>query len=113
MLIKFFEDLFSHYSCSFRRTTGLYCPGCGGLRSSLAFMKGEIVGSVRYNPVVPYVVFALGLYLLLMLKYRFDKKLKPGFKYALISLLLGIGIAMVNFVVKDYYLIVKGIDLLR
>ena len=48
-----------------------------------------------------------------MLKYRFDKKLKPGFKYALISLLLGIGIAMVNFFVKDYYLIVKGIDLLR
>jgi len=35
--------------CPLHAVTGLYCPGCGMFRASLALMRGEIWQAVRYN----------------------------------------------------------------
>ncbi|MFD9432456.1 DUF2752 domain-containing protein [Streptomyces sp. NPDC060002] len=51
-----------HYPvCPLLRITGLYCPGCGGLRSAHAFVHGDFATALHDNAlaVVGYPVFAV------------------------------------------------------
>ncbi|MFF9014091.1 DUF2752 domain-containing protein [Streptomyces sp. NPDC014870] len=51
-----------HYPvCPLLRFTGLYCPGCGGLRSAHAFVHGEFATAFGANAlaVVGYGLFAV------------------------------------------------------
>lgn len=51
-----------HYPvCPLLRLTGLYCPGCGGLRSAHAFIHGDLAAAFGANAlaVVGYGVFAV------------------------------------------------------
>ncbi|WP_432041274.1 DUF2752 domain-containing protein [Streptomyces cadmiisoli] len=51
-----------HYPvCPLLRLTGLYCPGCGGLRSAHAFVHGDLAAALHANApaVAGYLVFAV------------------------------------------------------
>ncbi|WP_375256516.1 DUF2752 domain-containing protein [Streptomyces sp. PKU-EA00015] len=51
-----------HYPvCPLLRFTGVYCPGCGGLRSAHAFIHGDLGTALGANAaaVVGYAVFAV------------------------------------------------------
>ncbi|GAB7107748.1 DUF2752 domain-containing protein [Streptomyces phaeofaciens JCM 4814] len=51
-----------HYPvCPLLRVTGLYCPGCGGLRSAYAVVHGDLLTALHANAmaVVGYPVFAV------------------------------------------------------
>ncbi|MFC8359298.1 DUF2752 domain-containing protein [Streptomyces griseorubiginosus] len=51
-----------HYPvCPLYRFTGLYCPGCGGLRSAHAFVHGDVLAALQDNAmaVVGYLAFAV------------------------------------------------------
>jgi hypothetical protein len=37
--------------CFFHKLTGLNCPGCGGTRAFFAFLKGDLLTSLRMNPL--------------------------------------------------------------
>lgn len=52
-----------HYPvCPMLRFTGLYCPGCGGLRSAHAFIHGDLATAFQDNAmaVIGYLCFAVG-----------------------------------------------------
>jgi hypothetical protein len=51
-----------HYPvCPLYRFTGLYCPGCGGLRSAHAFIHGDLATALHDNAlaVVAFLAFAV------------------------------------------------------
>ncbi|MER6358963.1 DUF2752 domain-containing protein [Streptomyces sp. NPDC001634] len=51
-----------HYPvCPLFRYTGLYCPGCGGLRSAHAFVHGDFLAALQDNAlaVVGYLAFTV------------------------------------------------------
>ncbi|WP_189949141.1 DUF2752 domain-containing protein [Streptomyces alanosinicus] len=51
-----------HYPvCPLYRLTGLYCPGCGGLRSAHAFVHGDLLTALHDNAlgVAGYLGFAV------------------------------------------------------
>ncbi|MFF6997058.1 DUF2752 domain-containing protein [Streptomyces sp. NPDC008313] len=51
-----------HYpACPLLRLTGLYCPGCGGLRSAHAVAHGDLVAALGDNAVAVagYALFAV------------------------------------------------------
>ncbi|MDH6433573.1 hypothetical protein M2158_002050 [Streptomyces sp. SAI-144] len=51
-----------HYPvCPLYQITGLYCPGCGGLRSAHAFIHGDFLAALQDNAmaVVGYLGFAV------------------------------------------------------
>ncbi|WAX80555.1 DUF2752 domain-containing protein [Streptomyces sp. KMM 9044] len=51
-----------HYSaCPLLRLTGLYCPGCGGLRSAHAVAHGDLPAALQANApaVLGYAAFAV------------------------------------------------------
>jgi hypothetical protein len=99
--------------CVFQELTGLYCPGCGGTRAVKALMKGNVITSFLYHPLVIYVVLVAAVFAFSYIIYAKTKN--PKFrlyfdnKYAYI----GIGIIVVNFVIKNYYLMFEATDLLQ
>lgn len=51
-----------HYpTCPLLQLTGVFCPGCGGLRSAHAFIHGDLTAALGANAlaVVGYAVFAV------------------------------------------------------
>ncbi|MFE7131472.1 DUF2752 domain-containing protein [Streptomyces sp. NPDC057638] len=51
-----------HYPlCPLLQITGVYCPGCGGLRSAHAVVQGDLAAAFGANAlaVVAYAVFAV------------------------------------------------------
>nr|WSY55632.1 DUF2752 domain-containing protein [Streptomyces sp. NBC_00886] len=51
-----------HYPvCPLYRFTGLYCPGCGGLRSAHQFIHGDFLAALQDNAiaVVGYLAFTV------------------------------------------------------
>ncbi|MFE0799189.1 DUF2752 domain-containing protein [Streptomyces sp. NPDC058812] len=51
-----------HYPvCPLLRFTGIYCPGCGGLRSAHAFVHGDVLTALHANApaVLGYLGFAV------------------------------------------------------
>jgi hypothetical protein len=48
--------------CFFHRTTGLLCPGCGGLRGLHQLLHGHVEAAFRFNPMLVVAApFALWL----------------------------------------------------
>ncbi|MGW6695747.1 DUF2752 domain-containing protein [Rhodococcus sp. NPDC054953] len=47
--------------CPFRALTGLWCPGCGGLRAAGHLTNGEVLASLASNPFVAPLALVLVL----------------------------------------------------
>lgn len=39
-------------ACTFRRLTGLHCPGCGGTRCAKSLLRGDLITAFSMNAVV-------------------------------------------------------------
>ena len=98
--------------CMFHELTGLYCPGCGGTRALKALLCGQFETSFLYHPLVLYCACVALVFLVSYLIYWKTKK--PQFRLYLENgwIYGGLVILAVNFVVKNYFLIVRGIDVL-
>lgn len=100
------------FPCLFHLLTGLYCPGCGGTRAVIYLFHGRILASFLYHPFVLYVAAVAGLILVArtaeMITHRQYLRVRH---YSLLSY-AGLGIVVINCIIKNYFLVVKGIDLL-
>ena len=47
--------------CPLYAVTGLYCPGCGSLRSLHSLANADLVAAVALNPLMPPLVLILAL----------------------------------------------------
>ncbi|MDO4267257.1 MAG: DUF2752 domain-containing protein [Eubacteriales bacterium] len=101
-----------HMPCLFRLFTGLYCLGCGGTRAVKSLLAGRLLESFRYHPLVPYMAAAA---VFLAAAYFWTGKTKRPERYhgcVEAVLYIGIGIVLVNWIVKNVCLAVFGLDLL-
>lgn len=98
--------------CIFQTVTGLYCPGCGGTRAVKYLLTGQIAKSLQYHPLVLYtaVIVAWETVSAMIAKKTRRPECYLGHEKAFIY--LGVGIILLNWIVKNYLLVVKGIDLL-
>ena len=98
--------------CMFHEFTGLYCPGCGGTRAAKALLKGRILDSFLFHPVVIYCAIIALIFAVSYLIYWKTKN--PRYRLYLHNtyVYIGAGIIVINFVVKNYLLVAKGIDVL-
>lgn len=94
--------------CMFHAITGLYCPGCGGTRAVISFIKCDFIRSFYYHPVVPYAGF---MYILFMIRgtiAMFSKEKYPYMKFSFIYIYIGIAIIIVQFIIKNILLVCFG-----
>ncbi len=94
--------------CSFHRFTGLYCLGCGGTRAMLAFLKGDILTSMRYHvfttySLVWYILFMGSHYVSLITKGRIK-----GMRFRLRYIIIGVILLVGHFVIRNLMLVKYG-----
>ena len=81
--------------CFYRALVGCYCPGCGGTRAFYYLIRGQIVKSFLYNPIVIYMLsiytFFMGNTFLYMHteKIGFRKVPIVGLIYSCVGLMIG------------------------
>ena len=63
------------FECALRRMSGLPCPGCGGTRAFYHLFHGELIESIRLNPIV---VYGMGAYLHFMCLFAYRKHTGRG-----------------------------------
>ncbi|MBQ9121894.1 MAG: DUF2752 domain-containing protein [Lachnospiraceae bacterium] len=91
------------------RATGLYCPGCGGTRSVVALLRGNLVQSVLYHPAVIYGVVLFLVYFISQTLMRLSKGKVKGLSMKPIYLYILLGIILVNFIIRNVLLLAFGI----
>lgn len=100
------------FPCLFKLLTGLYCPGCGGTRAVKALLRGKLFLSFLYHPFVPYCML---IAVLLSVSYglaRLTGDEKYRMRYETRYTYIGIAVIAVNFLVKNYFLLARGTDVL-
>lgn len=101
-----------HMPCLFRLLTGLYCPGCGGTRALVYLAQGRLLKSVVYHPLVFYGVTALTAELLTAWIAKRTGKPECYLGHEQLLIRAGVGIILINWLVKNILMIGFGIDLL-
>lgn len=102
---------FLSVGCPVKRALHLYCPGCGGTRAVGAFLRGDLLTSIRSNPVVVWgLVLCIWQYVR-MVRSCIRRDLAcfriPSWSWiSLIVVILGV------FVVRNLLLIFTGYDYL-
>lgn len=90
----------------------MYCPGCGGTRAVEALLHFDIIESFMCNPLVLYLIFYI---IAISISFIKERKIKQPRKYWYFRLMLNISVLIVIFliyVVRNYLLIYKGVDVL-
>ncbi len=98
--------------CLFHLLTGLYCPGCGGTRAVKYLLRGQILKSIQYHPLVCYVAVVVTAgavsHLLAKVLGRPKLRMRNYDRYVYLAIV----VIVVNWILKNYLLVVHGIDLL-
>ena len=102
------------HPCLFHRITGWYCPGCGGTRAIKYLLKGDIIKSLQYHPLIVYVVLIVGLEAVrsLLPVGKAGRDPEKNFRYYQAEILAGAAVILVNWFLKNWVLAVMDIDLL-
>ncbi len=67
------------FQCLFYKTTGLYCPGCGGQRAFYHLLHGEFASAFHDNLLIFMVLPLVGVK---FYEEIFEKKISPNFIYS-------------------------------
>lgn len=98
--------------CIFFQETGLYCPGCGGTRSVLSLLKGNIIQSFLYHPIVMFTVVMILWYVISHIVEWVSKgRLQTGLRFQNRYVYAGAAIVLINWLVRNVLLIRYGIAL--
>ena len=99
--------------CALHALTGLYCPGCGGTRAVLAFLRGDLLRSLFYHPIVPYTAVVCGWFMASQTIERVSRgRIRIGMHVRELYLWLALLIIAINFLLKNLALLVWHVDLL-
>lgn len=98
------------FPCLFYHLTGFYCPGCGGTRAVRYLLQGRVIKSIQYHPLVFYMVAVAVVEIFRRIWAAGNgTALQEHYEY---EVYVGIGIILVNWAVKNWALIVLGVNLI-
>lgn len=83
--------------CTFKRLTGVPCPGCGITRALVCLLKFDFVGAWNYNPMI-YVHL---LFVLLLVTLRKRTRLMKALVYT--DLAIAILVWLIRIVSGDVW----------
>ncbi len=99
--------------CVLHVLTGFYCPGCGGTRAVRALFAGELIQAFVYHPFVPFVAICGTWFMISQTIERLSGgRIKIAMHFREVYMWIALGIILVNFLVKNFALLVRNVDLL-
>lgn len=111
-LITFTPDREAVVTCTLRRITGLYCPGCGATHALHELLHGHILLSLQYNTLIPVLVALLIPYTLLAFLHLRTKGRVWGLRFHVWYLFIFLFIILGHFFWVNYVLLAHGIHLI-
>lgn len=96
--------------CLLRAFTGWYCPGCGGTRAIRSLLKGDILISMVWHPVVVSALYLLWLYLVSFAVAYVSAGKIPEIKPRLWHFYIITGIILLSWLVKNVMLLGFGLS---
>ena len=103
---------FFFQTCMVYRITGSLCPGSGGSRAVNYLLAGDLLRSIVAHPLVIYgVVFYLAFMVTQTISRLTGGRVR-GIRFRDAYAYIGIAILMLNLMIKNYFLLVKGINLI-
>ncbi|MCR5143762.1 MAG: DUF2752 domain-containing protein [Lachnospiraceae bacterium] len=87
-----------NHICLFHHVTGYYCPGCGGTRAVIALLKGKLITSFIYHPLVPYSLLA---FIYVIVHFIFCKIMHKNYHFPTYTLWLALVILILNWIIKN------------
>lgn len=88
--------------CPLYEKTGYYCPGCGGTRAIIAISKGRILESLYYHPFVAYMLIYYIVYETSYVLNTVTHGKVRGLCFCPLYFYIGIGIVVVQCIVKNF-----------
>lgn len=97
-------------TCIIKNLTGYPCPSCGSTRSLLVLLKGDLLGSLYWNPfgiIIFLILIILPFWLLFDLLYKksslinFYYKIENFFKQPKVAI-IGIVLVLLNWIWNIY-----------
>ena len=83
-----------HYPvCPFHAMTGLWCPGCGSLRTVHALTRGDLGTALHRNLLLVALLPVLGYAWVLWLSGRRGPRLRARHGYLALAVVVGFGVA--------------------
>ncbi|MCE5325696.1 MAG: DUF2752 domain-containing protein [Planctomycetaceae bacterium] len=75
-------------TCLLKRLTGLPCPACGGTRSFVCLLHGDILAAVAFNPLAAIICLlaAAALVVRMLLRRQVQVQLGPRERVAAMSI---------------------------
>lgn len=105
-------ELFKSYGCVIKRKYNIYCPGCGCTRSLEALLELNVFQSIKCNPIIVLLVIDFVMSgILRVMEFKSNQNMRYN-KIRMIYNISVLGIWMGFFVIRNYLLIYKQIDLL-
>ncbi|MDO4283068.1 MAG: DUF2752 domain-containing protein [Clostridia bacterium] len=98
--------------CAILEKTGYYCPGCGGTRAVKALLHGDILSSLKYHPLVLYIVIVFGAFMILNTISLIFKRDFSGMRVKTSLLLSMPVIIVIQFMIKNLLLIIWNIRII-
>lgn len=98
--------------CVYYELLGMYCPGCGGTRSMLALLSGNLGKSILYHPFVPYLLIFSGVFMVSQTLRVISKDRIPGIKFRMVYIYIGVILLILQWIVKNILLLGFHTDLL-
>lgn len=80
--------------CPLYALTGIYCPGCGGLRATWDLLHGNLNGAINQNPLI----FAIPLFVALGFAVQFEAR-RSGRRWPTIVLITAVALVSLIFTV--------------
>lgn len=113
MFYDFIKNILVYFSseCYFKVHWNIYCPGCGGTRALLALIRGDVVQSMKYNPIVLlFLMDVLGTTTLCIIENK-NKKYSTA-RWRMIIHIVFLIFILAFFLVRNLMLYGFGIDVL-
>jgi hypothetical protein len=98
--------------CFLYRLTGWYCPACGGTRAVLQLLAGHPLQSFICHPVVPYLAFVGGWFMISQTVERLSRGRFPvGLRYRDRYMWIAAGLFALQFILRNLFRQVWGIGI--
>lgn len=113
-LKKIFPDYFKiiSFPCVWRTVFNIYCPGCGGTRSLHFLLRGKLLQSIYYHPLVPYGILISCLFMISHTVSYITKGKISGMKFRVVYIYLAVIILVTQFLIKNLLLIVWNTEMI-
>ena len=99
--------------CTLYEATGYYCPGCGGTRAIFALVRGDIIKSLYFHPLVPYMTLVGGWFMISQTIERLSKgRIRIAMHFRMLYVWIGLALLAIQFIWKNGVLLFTGTALL-